>query len=473
MEINSIEGDSMGMQTCKKIIFCMVILYFFSSSYAYGGFFDTVTDSLSKAGEAISDTAGEVVDSAADTAKKVGEDIGLVEKEEPPARKKTHPKQPQKQQQKEKTALVDTSEAACKQWSEDLQPYMGGEKGLQAYPTEDETLIKKWRTLYAEARTTVNNYPDGTCNRADSVAEYIQKKLDEFTQIDSSFKTQVAQAKLDQGGFYFSKNPISDPENVAVADAFNAGDNIYGIITMKKSWKQVYSKDKGFSIRIDVKIDGKKIHAQFVTIRSKEYSARDYLVFNVAPAISELRAYSNPNIEYGKSSASTVQGPNELTHHLGGLSPGKHNFEFSLYWYGKIWAKGGFTVSGDSFAHYKTLHQQIAGGIDSSRTLPAAKMHNEEIEKEMIALLKNAGWDNVYRLNIVDKDWWIERVNGGNTAVKSRYMAAAALTDKKDGTYQYCTCTFTQDKLLSGGFGKLYLSHQGEGVLVSRDNIDK
>lgn len=456
------------MLTAKKTIFYAAAIFMLSGSQAYGGFFDSVTDSLSKAGEVITDTAGDVVDTATETAKKVGEDVGIVEKEEPASQQA-----PQQQQKEETQAVVDTSEDACKQWSEDLEPFMGGDKGLQAYPTEDENLIQGWRKRYSEARTMVSKYPAGTCGRADSVAKYIHQKLDDFEQIDSSFKAQAAQAKLDQGGFYFSKSPVSTPENVAVAETFSAGDNIYGIITMKKSWKEVYNKEKDFSIRIDVKIDGKKVHAQFVTIKSKEYSAKDYLVFNVAPAVSELKAYSNPNIEYGKSDASTIQGPNELTHHLAGLSPGKHSFEFSLYWYGKVWAKGGFTVDGESFASYKTLHEQIAGGVESSRTLPPAKMHNEELEKKMVALLENAGWDNVYRLNIVDKDWWIERVNGGNTAVKARYMAAAALTDKKDGTYEYRTCTFHQDKLLTGGFGELYLSHQGEAVLINRDNIDK
>lgn len=77
-------------------------------------------------------------------------------------------------------------------------------------------------------------------------------------------------------------------------------------------------------------------------------------------------------------------------------------------------------------------------------------MKDEHIAKNMRSLLKNAGWDNVYRLNITDKDWWIERVNGGNTPVKSRYLAAVALAKKSDGSYFYKKCTFHQDKLITG-----------------------
>ncbi len=100
-------------------------------------------------------------------------------------------------------------------------------------------------------------------------------------------------------------------------------------------------------------------------------------------------------------------------------------------------------------------------------------MQNKKLEKEMTALLKEADWDNVYRLNIIDKDWWIERVNGGNTPIKARYMAAAALTRKPDGSYCYKKCTFHQDKLITGAFGELYLSHQGSEVPINKENIDK
>jgi hypothetical protein len=52
-------------------------------------------------------------------------------------------------------------------------------------------------------------------------------------------------------------------------------------------------------------------------------------------------------------------------------------------------------------------------------------------------------------------------------------MAAAALAKGSDGEYYYKVCTFHQDKLITGGFGKLYLSHQGDTVPIARKNIDK
>ena len=381
--------------------------------------------------------------------------------------------QQQDQEQQEKKGEQQASEEACRDWSEKFEAFMGGDKGLTAYATDDNNLIDKWRKVYGEARETVKDYPQGLCPRADSVAEYVQNKLVDFEAIDQAAKAQAAQAKKDEGGFYFSTEPFKDPAGGQVQESFEAGDHIYGIIRMTQKWSEIYKKKKDFSIRIDVKIDGNGIHAQFVTIKSSEYAQRDYLIFDVAPALSELTAYSDPNIEYGKTTASIVQGPNELTHHLGSLSSGSHKVAFSVYYYGKIWAEGQFSVAGDDFSKYSELHGKIATGVVSARTLPAAKMSNKNIEKQMESLLKNAGWDNVYRLNIVDKDWWIERTNGGNTPVKARYLAAAALTKKADGSYAYKKCTFHQDKLITGNFGELYLSHQGEEVVINKDNIDK
>ena len=91
----------------------------------------------------------------------------------------------------------------------------------------------------------------------------------------------------------------------------------------------------------------------------------------------------------------------------------------------------------------------------------------------MKALLENAGWPPVYRLNIVDKDWWIDRVSGGNSPVKSRHMAAAGLAKGSDGKYFYKICTFHQQMLITGAWGQLELTHQGQPVPVPEGNIDK
>jgi hypothetical protein len=72
----------------------------------------------------------------------------------------------------------------------------------------------------------------------------------------------------------------------------------------------------------------------------------------------------------------------------------------------------------------------------------------------------------------VDKDWWIDRVAGGNSAEKSRHIAAAALS--KDGNgYFYKKVTFHKDRLITGGYGPLYISHTGDRIEILEENIDK
>jgi hypothetical protein len=185
-----------------------------------------------------------------------------------------------------------------------------------------------------------------------------------------------------------------------------------------------------------------------------------------------MTAYDDPDREYGSSTATLRQGPNELTHHLAQLGPGDHAMEFDVTYFGTVWSAGGFRIAGDDFGSYGGLHEQIAEGVARSVTLPTAGMTNNSMAAEIKTLLENAGWGNIHRINIVDKDWWIDRISGGDSPEKSRHIAAAALARDGEG-YYYKVCTFHQDKLLTGGYGELYLSHQGDRVPVPEANIDR
>ena len=314
---------------------------------------------------------------------------------------------------------------------------------------------------------------DGECSQADSVATTLDNKMAQFSEFFQSTMAKQTQARVDKGQFVFSSTPISSGKTANARSEFKAGDHIYGIIEVVKPWSEIYGKKNNFNVTIEVKIDGKKIHSQFIKLKTEDYAARTSLIFNVAPELKNLVAYSDTNIDYGKSTPVIRQGPNELTYNLSKLSPGQHNVTFLIQYYGKTWAEGSFTISGKKFNKYAKLHKQIAEGVVSARTLPEAKQVNKKLTKEMIGLLEDSGWANVYRLNIVDKDWWVERVSGGNSPVKAKYMAAAALTKGDNGSYYYKHCTFHRDKLISGGFGPLYLSHQGEAVPIVKNNIDK
>lgn len=176
---------------------------------------------------------------------------------------------------------------------------------------------------------------------------------------------------------------------------------------------------------VGVKLDGAKIHAQIVKLKSPQLMSSRHLVFEVAPDPAKMTAYNDPNREYGLSTATSRQGPNELTRHLAQLGPGQHTMEFDITYFGQTWSAGSFTINGDDFSMYAKLNEKIAAGVSASVTLPAAKMTNQSLADEMQSLLENAGWKDIHRINIVDKDWWLDRVSGGNSAVQSRHVATA------------------------------------------------
>lgn len=372
----------------------------------------------------------------------------------------------------EKVERAD-AEAFCRNWDDKLSPYAYGDKTIGSSMTTNQQAVAGWRRNAGEATQLLAEYPRGKCASVDPIADLVQRRIAEFSVVEQNMRAQQQQLAADKGTIVFSTSPFDDSSNSSGQQSFQAGDNIYGIIRITRPWSEIYKKDRNLDVRINTKIDGKSIHAQFVKIKDPSLSKEKHLIFNVAPDPRNLVAYSDPRIEYGKATASIVQGPNELTHHLAKLSPGTHILSFDVYYYGKIWAAGEFTISGDNYSAYEKLHNTIAGGVIADRTLPKAQMNNKGLEQEMISLLKEAGWDNVYRLNIIDKDWWIERINGGNTPVKAKYLAAVALTKKSDGTCVYKKCTFHKDRLITGGFSELYLSHQGDEVTILAGNIDK
>ena len=378
-------------------------------------------------------------------------------------------------QAKEKAGI-----ALCNEWNDKLKPFISSASGkeLLAYHTEDAALIKEWKGIYDQVEPLWNEYKGASLPQDKTPdLKYTEKELGrrigEFKSVYAKWEEKAKQTKADMGGFLFSASPIDPAAPGGFTDNFKAGDNIYALVKVKKPWAKIYKNQNKASLRINVKLDNKKIHAQFVTLKTPAELNKDYILFEIAPAPDKTKAYANPNIEYGKSTPTLRQGPMELTHHLGKLGPGSHTMSFNLYYYGKTWAKGSFKISGDDFGYYAKLNQDVEGAVAKARTLPKAKMKNAKFESQMKKTLVDAGWPEVHRLNIIDKDWWLDRVSGGDSPIKSRHMAAAALAKGSDGKYFYRVCTFHQHKLITGGFGSFELSHQGPKVPIAENNIDK
>lgn len=363
----------------------------------------------------------------------------------------------------------------CEQWEKKLQVYTQGPKGLHPYATDDSALITKWKGYYDEAsalRAELAKVPfeGGKCPGLKSNEELLARYMGNFEGIYAAYQKKHAEAAAVLGSIVFSKSPINPASPSGLTTSFQAGDNIYALVLVKKSFAEIFKKEY---VRIDVTIDGKKIHAQFIKMQKDADWAKKTLLFEIAPAPDKMTAYSNPDFVYGTSKANLRQGPQEMTLHLSQLGGGKHTVAMKIAYYGKVWAEGSFTIEGGDFGFYADLHKKAQASMLGSVTLPKAKMENPGLKQEMMALLTSAGWKDIHRLNIVDKDWWIDRFSGGNSGVKSRHMDAAVLAKGGDGKYFYKKVRFHQPRLISGAWGKLYISHTGPAHPVPKESIDK
>ncbi|MDT8320539.1 MAG: hypothetical protein RQ826_08430 [Xanthomonadales bacterium] len=374
-------------------------------------------------------------------------------------------------------AQAQAAEADCEGWKDRMAVYTDGDKALYRCGNAGPDEMPACKAQYDEAQALMADFgntpwAEEPCGAIHSTLSDLERYMENFADSYARYEKEHAEAIANRGEIVFSKQPI-DPDNPAsLTDSFSAGDRIYGLIQTTKPFTEIYDGKSSANVMVNARIDGEKIHAQFVELKTPELMAQQHIVFEIAPAPALMTAYSTPGRSYGMSTATLKQGPNELTHHLGQLGPGEHTVSFDITYFGTTWAAGSFTISGDDFSVYADLHEQIAQGVAASVTLPPAKMTNKAMATEMRALLENAGWENIHRINIVDKDWWIDRVSGGNSPVQSRHIAAAALA-RDDGGYYYKRCTFHQDKLITGGFGELYLSHQGVRVPIPEANIDR
>ena len=361
--------------------------------------------------------------------------------------------------------------SVCEKWAERLKQFTQGDKPLHAYPTEDKAQLLQWKEYYDQAEQTrdemdSSGFDKTQCPQVAAAEKQLSNYMTRFEEIYAEYEAKQSEQK--EQGILFSKSPI-DPQNPSnLSENFRAGDYIYALVLHSKPWSSLFRN--GGDLRINVAIDGSKPHAQFILLRKPEDLARKYALLEIAPDPASMLSYTGKLPDFGKTNANLMQGPMELCQYLGQLGPGRHTVHLEVASY-DVRIPGSFTIEGDSYGFYADLGQKMASAASKTVVLPAAKMTNKALEDKMRKLLANAGWDNVYRLNIKDPDWWIERMSGGNSPVKARYLNVAAMCQDSEG-YCYRICVFHQDRTLSG-WSDLYLSRQGDKVRVTAENKDK
>lgn len=268
----------------------------------------------------------------------------------------------------------------------------------------------------------------------------------------------------------FSKDPIDPKAPLPKVTTFTAGDRIYGMLKASRPWKEL-NKNNNYII-VWLSIDGKQRVYKSVSFKRSDLLERDYFIIDIAPDPEQMSNYSDRDIVFPEKDGYRF-GPELFTRYLSELAPGTHTFRLEVKAYNKVYAAGEFSITGQDFRMYADLLEQIRSSGAAMQTMPREGMVDKALEEEMAALLNNAGWPKLLRLFIVDKDWWIDRVSGGDSAIQSRHIEAAAAAKDTDGSYYFRRMTFHQPMLITGDWGRLTLSHTGEKKSIRRENIDK
>lgn len=278
-------------------------------------------------------------------------------------------------------------------------------------------------------------------------------------------------ARAEEGSFVFSKQPIDPADPQDLTSHFTAGDPVYGLIRVPEPWSALgRPRDGKLILAVYTTVDDKRL-AAYMELCSEAAREARHLVFDVAPTLDDMSAYRDEGVFYGDAPGGIKKGACQITEYLGQLAPGKHRLDFWVLIAGRKLALGGFTMEGEDYGGYAELHEAIKKEISAGRPFPSARRSDAELEQKMVALLQAAGWRDVLALHIVDKDWWIDRVAGGNSRVASRHMAAAAAYRDADGEYYYKICTFHEPSRVDGSFGPLALTHQGQAVPISAEAL--
>jgi hypothetical protein len=291
-------------------------------------------------------------------------------------------------------------------------------------------------------------------------------------------KKTGAEPSLAQGGsVMFSSSPIHPDKPESTSSSFKVGDCIYALIQTEKTWSELFGKGdpdvKEIQVPIDMIVDGQNVDFQYITIKDAAAIASKVLVLEIAPDPATMTSYKDEGFVYGEGKGNRKIGPDQYTYILSTLAPGKHVIRIQVRSYGDIFSVGEMTIAGDNYQPYANVREKILAEMLNVGGMPKAQKADVQLEAQMMKLLLNAGWKNIRKLVIVDKDWWNDLVAGGDSAVVGRHIAAAVAAKLEDGTFCWCNITFEQKKLIDGSFGPLELSRTGEKRPIKEENIDR
>ncbi|MCK5113305.1 MAG: hypothetical protein KAR11_00900 [Phycisphaerae bacterium] len=280
------------------------------------------------------------------------------------------------------------------------------------------------------------------------------------------------------GEVIFSTAPINPLDPRDITKTFKAGDNIYGVLQLRKKLQLLSSDSSWYAqLNVTVFVDGKPRPDGSFWIREK-LSPNKHMLLNVAPKPDNLISYENYDVTYQPlpNSWGTCGGPLQLTNLLATLPAGKHTVKIVVR-HGKQQAVGEFTIDGD-FKPYAKLYKQLLAQSITRMKLPKPGMVDKEIEKDMITTAghgREFKGCEILQAVIISPKWTVTKVNlGKDGSVHFRSLRAAlAIKDSKGKYWIARQVLFTEDydDDEDDGYDEMELFNAGYRMQTLKKNV--
>lgn len=379
----------------------------------------------------------------------------------------------------------------AEKWILKLKPYQI-KKSFEPYPTKNPAILKKRDANYAEFKPIWDEYQKVEFTgpkprRLTELEDYLGRVTERYQESVSERRAAAAKRAAEDRKYaksnriVFSNQPI-DPANPSnLTTEFKAGEYIYGLIQLGKTWGDIFGNRNIADVYMHLYVDDKKMDIQELTLRSQTVMGKKYALFEIAPELARMKSYSNPNVEYGTAriqagyrTKGIRHGPAYFTWALSHLQPNsKHTFKFYVPLGAARPVESSFNIQGGDYSFYQELHQKIIRKLREHIVLPPAKMTDQKWEEVFRKLLARQGCKEVYRLNIISQDWLTEWKSLGGKKLEVRYLKAAVMTRHPNGHYFYRIYKLRQSRPENGEWGSPSITGYEFGAWVPDENIDK
>jgi len=285
-------------------------------------------------------------------------------------------------------------------------------------------------------------------------------------------------AEPPRGKVVFSTKPIDLANPRDLTTSFKSGDFIYAAALMDDKWYKLFDLESPRGkeyLELKMTVDGEMDFASLML--RNEAMDRKALVIDIVPEPARMTAYSDPNLVYQDSySQHTKGGPMQFTMMLSKLPGGTHKVQFVVYRY-KDLAVGEFTIKGNTFQNYESLHTRLAGAETKNVVMPKPGMKDRGLEGAMRALVEKSRYEgfqgDILSVVVQDKEWNIQR-HELTGAVMFRYIRAAVAVKGKDGKCRLITLVNFKQEFFGNEFQKLQLDGWGQTpVEIPCENVGR